>query len=284
MKKKTDRRNRFDLLVPLLLLGVTAFGGACGGGGGGDGSGGSSSPSPAPSAPPQLALSGFVSGLNKPVGLEAPDDGTGRLFVLEQAGTIRIIRNGSLLPAPFLDLAAKVESGGEKGLLGLAFHPRFGANRRFFVNYTRRVNLQLQSVASEFAASPADPDRADPASERQLLILDQPAENHNGGQLAFGPDGFLYLGFGDGGGEGDPFGNAQNPQTLLGKILRLDVDGPSPPGSNTPSPRTTLSPAAEASRRSGPWACGIPGGFPSTGPPGGSSPPTWARTALRKST
>jgi glucose/arabinose dehydrogenase len=189
----------------------------CGGGSGGDGGVGPL---------PPVALSAFVSGLNSPVGLEAPDDGTGRLFVLEQAGTIRIIRNGVVLSAPFLDITDKIESGGEKGLLGLAFHPNLNANRRFFVNYTRRVGLQLESVVAEYAVSPADPDLADPFSERILFVVSQPFDNHNGGQLAFGPDGFLYIALGDGGSAGDPFGNGQNLSVILGKILRIDVDAP----------------------------------------------------------
>jgi glucose/arabinose dehydrogenase len=212
------------LFLIVASAGVLFF--ACSGGGGSS----SPAPNPAPSPPPQLALSSFVSGLNAPVGFEAANDGTRRLFIIEQGGTIRIIRNGSLLSTAFLDITAKIESGGEKGLLGLAFHPNFSTNRRFFVNYTRRVGVQLQSVISEFAASAVDPNLADPASERQLLVLDQPFDNHNGGQLAFGPDGFLYIGFGDGGSGGDPFGNGQSLQTLLGKMLRIDVDGSPAPG------------------------------------------------------
>ena len=177
-----------------------------------------------------LALSGFVSGLSAPVGIEAPNDGTGRLFLIQQGGTLWIIQNGSLLSNAFLDLTSKVESGGEKGLLGLAFHPGFASNRRFFVHYTRRVNLQLQSVISEFAASPFDPNQTDPSTERLLLVLNQPFDNHNGGQLAFGPDGFLYIAFGDGGSGGDPLGNGQSLQTLLGKILRIDIDSNPAPG------------------------------------------------------
>ncbi len=194
---------------------------------------GSSSSSPANlplNPPPPLALAGFVTGLTAPVGFEAPNDGTGRLFIVEQGGTIRIIQNGALLATVFLDITPLVESGGEKGLLGLAFHPDFGTNRRFFVNYTRRVATQLQSVISEFAASSVNANQAESGSERQLLVLNQPFDNHNGGQLVFGPDGFLYAGFGDGGSGGDPFGNAQNLQTLLGKMLRLDVDGAPAPG------------------------------------------------------
>lgn len=178
-----------------------------------------------PILPVQLKLTGYVSGLNLPVGMEAPADGTGRLFVICQGGTIRIIQNNLLLTTPFLNLTATVESGGEKGLLGLAFHPSYSANRRFFVNYTRRVGAQLMTVVSGFTAQAANPNLADPASEVVLLTVDQPFDNHNGGQLAFGPDGFLYIALGDGGSGGDPSGNAQNLTSLLGKILRIDVNG-----------------------------------------------------------
>jgi glucose/arabinose dehydrogenase len=203
------------LVVPTLL--VMLFG--CGGG-----SSGNSNNSPHV-APPTLVLSPFVSGLTAPVGMGIPNDNSGRLFVLEQAGRIRIIQSGALVAAPFLDITSKVESGGEKGLLGLAFHPSFSSNRRFFINYTRRLGSQLQSVISEYAASSSNPNQADASSERVLLVVNQPFDNHNGGQLAFGPDGFVYIGLGDGGNEGDPQGNGQNLQTLLGKILRIDVDG-----------------------------------------------------------
>ena len=210
------------LILPLGALSLLLSG--CGGGVTGTVS---NPPPPPPGPPPMLALSSFVTGLSAPVGFEAPGDGTNRLFVIEQGGAIRIIQNGSLLATPFLDITSKVESGNEKGLLGLAFHPSFTANRRFFVDYTRRLSSgQLQSVIAEYLVSTAGPNQADPASERQLLVVDQPFDNHNGGQLAFGPDGFLYIAFGDGGSGGDPFGNGRNKNTLLGKILRIGVDPP----------------------------------------------------------
>jgi glucose/arabinose dehydrogenase len=189
-------------------------------------------PPPPSGGPPTLALSPFVSGLALPIGMEAPNDGSGRLFVLQQGGQIRIIQNGALVATPFLDVSSKTgfESGGEEGLLGLAFHPSFSTNRRFFVYYTRRMSGQLQSVFTEYAVPAANPNLADAASERILLLVDQPFDNHNGGQLAFGPDGFLYIGLGDGGSGGDPQGNGQNRQTMLGKILRIDVNPPFAPG------------------------------------------------------
>jgi glucose/arabinose dehydrogenase len=188
-------------------------------------------PPPQPSGPPPaLALAAFVSGLAAPIGMEAANDGSGRLFVLQQGGQIRIIQNGTLLATPFLDVSSRpgFESGGEEGLLGLAFHPSFSSNRRLFVYYTRRASGQLQSVFNEYAASASNPNLAD--FSRELLVVNQPFTNHNGGQLAFGADGFLYLGLGDGGSGGDPQGNGQNTGVLLGKILRIDVDGAFAPG------------------------------------------------------
>lgn len=180
------------------------------------------------STPPPPAVSGYraarvISGLSQPVGiLSAPGDTT-RLFVVEKTGRIRILRGGALLARPFLNLAGKVSTGSEQGLLGLAFHPGYAANGRFFVNYTDHAG---DTHIAEFHAS-ADPDSADP-TEKQILFVDQPFANHNGGQLAFGQDGKLYAGLGDGGSGGDPQGNGQNLGVLLGKILRLDVDAASP--------------------------------------------------------
>lgn len=151
-------------------------------------------------------------------------DGTGRLFVVEQSGTIRIVRSNSLVTTPFLDIAAKVNfDGAEMGLLGLAFHPQFPQNPRFYVNYTRSQAGQAQTVIAEYQVS-TSPDQANAGTERPLLTVDQPFTNHKGGQLAFGPDGFLYIGLGDGGSGGDPQGNGQNTNTPLGKLLRIDVD------------------------------------------------------------
>ena len=180
------------------------------------------------SAPPDtVALAEVASGLASPVGLEAPDDGTGRLFILEQPGTIRIFASGALLAGDFLDIRSKVNFDGEQGLLGLAFHPDYRNNRRFIVHYDRLSGATIQSVIAEYLTSNSDPDQADPASERILLTVDQPFGNHKGGQLAFGADGFLYLALGDGGSGGDPLGNGQDLDVLLGKILRIDVDSAS---------------------------------------------------------
>jgi glucose/arabinose dehydrogenase len=161
----------------------------------------------------------IVDGLQRPVDLQP--DGSGRLFVIEKAGRIRILENDQLVQAPFLDITDRVGSNGnEQGLLGLAFHPAYQQNGRFFVNYTDRNG---DTVISRFQVSGV-PNVADPSSEVKLLGVDQPYANHNGGVLAFGPDGYLYAGLGDGGSQGDPNANAQNTGVLLGKILRLDVD------------------------------------------------------------
>jgi glucose/arabinose dehydrogenase len=187
------------------------------------------SPSDTPSGastfpdPNAYAWQPLVSGLQRPVDLQA--DGSGRLFILEKVGRIRIIQEGHLLEASFLDITDRVgSSANEQGLLGLAFHPQYAQNGSFFVNYTDKNG---DTSISRFQVS-SDPNVADPASEVQLLAVDQPFPNHNGGVLTFGPDSYLYAGLGDGGSQGDPSGNAQNTGVLLGKILRLDVDSAEP--------------------------------------------------------
>ena len=166
-----------------------------------------------------LAVQEVASGLANPVYVTAPA-GDGRLFVVEQPGRIRIVKNGQLLPAPFLDIAARVSSGGERGLLSVAFHPSYAANGFFFVHFT---DLSGDTRVERFSRS-SDPDVALPTSSKLILTVAQPFPNHNGGLNLFGPDGMLYIGLGDGGSGGDPFGNGQNRNTLLGKILRIDVD------------------------------------------------------------
>jgi hypothetical protein len=175
-------------------------------------------PTPAPDT--TIALRQITSGLAFPLYLTAPPDDVSRLFVVEKGGRIRVIRNDSLLATPFLDLTGKVSTGGEQGLLGLAFHPAYAQNRVFVVNYT---NPQGDTRISTFRAGP-DPEVADASSEQVVLAVDQPFANHNGGMLAFGPDDRLYIGLGDGGSGGDPQGNGQNRNVLLGKILRLAID------------------------------------------------------------
>jgi glucose/arabinose dehydrogenase len=163
-----------------------------------------------------------VDGLNAPLDVTHAGDGTGRIFVVEQAGRIRIVKDGSLVERPFLDIRERIASGGERGLLGLAFHPDYPTDPRFFVDYT---DLNGDTVIAGFRVSGSDPDAADPTSEANLLHIDQPFANHNGGAVEFGPDGMLYIGMGDGGSAGDPQGNGQRLDTLLAKILRIDVDG-----------------------------------------------------------
>ncbi len=170
-------------------------------------------------------------GLSQPIGLANAGDGSGRLFVIEQGGRIRIIQDNILLPESFLDIRDRTEVGSsEQGLLGLAFHPRYAQNGYFFVNYT---DLNGDTVIARFRVAGQDPNQADASSEERLLFIEQPYGNHNGGGMAFGPNGYLYLGLGDGGSAGDPAGNAQSLTTYLGKILRLDVD--SEPGYTIPA-------------------------------------------------
>lgn len=147
--------------------------------------------------------------------------GDSRLFITVQSGTIRILNGTTVLPTPFLDIDSLVLSGGERGLLSTAFHPDYADNGFFFVNYT---NNSGDTVIARYERSVADPNVADPTSGVILLTIDQPFSNHNGGQLQFGPDGYLYIGMGDGGSANDPDCLSQNPNELLGKMLRIDVD------------------------------------------------------------
>jgi hypothetical protein len=182
------------------------------------------SPRPGPPGNANVQARLLVNGLSEPVDLQAAPGDTSRLFIVEKTGTIRIFRGGSLVTRPFLDISSRVSNGSEQGLLGLAFHPQFSANRRFYVYYTDRSG-DIHVV--EFVAS-AGLDSAS-AAEREVLLVDHPsAPNHNGGQIAFGPDGYLYIGTGDGGGGGDTYHNGQNLNSLLAKLLRLNVDVGSP--------------------------------------------------------
>ncbi|MEX2602037.1 MAG: PQQ-dependent sugar dehydrogenase [Balneolaceae bacterium] len=159
----------------------------------------------------------------RPVDLQHPGDETGRLFVVEQRGVIQWFENDPTTTEQtvFLDISGRVnDSGNEEGLLGLAFHPEFQDNGYFYVNYTNNEGTNI----SRFRASPDDPGSALPESEEVILSFDQPYSNHNGGQVSFGPDGYLYIAVGDGGAGGDPQGHGQNRSTLLGTILRIDVD------------------------------------------------------------
>jgi hypothetical protein len=235
-------------MVRTVLLVVTAA--AFLGLGAGCRSGGDASISPPP-ASLALAFTPVVSTLVSPTVITHAGDGSGRLFVVEQAGRIRVVRSGgTLLPLPFLDISGRIVSGGERGLLGLAFPPGYSGKGYFYVNYTRAADGA--TVVSRFIVS-ADPDLAVAASEEVLLIVAQPFANHNGGQIAFGPDGLLYVGLGDGGSGGDPQGNGQNPATLLGKLLRLDVEsGVEPYGIPADNPFVTEPAALDEI-----WALGL---------------------------
>jgi len=205
----------------------------CGGDGG-------TTPSPTPTAtpPPPAAscaagepVSGvptlgtrlIASGFASPLDLQSAPEDRERLYVVEQGGRIKIILEGQVLPEPFLDISDLIGAGRERGLLGLAFHPEFASNGRFFVNYT---NQSGATRIAEFRATSSN--RADPATQRVLLVVPQPFSNHNGGSVAFGDDGFLYIALGDGGSGGDPLGSGQDLGVLLGKILRIDVDSGAP--------------------------------------------------------
>jgi glucose/arabinose dehydrogenase len=168
-----------------------------------------------------VALEPVVDIPGAPIAVTAAGDGSGRLFVAERGGRIWIVRDGQRSEQPFLDIASRVTAGGEQGLLGLAFHPDFPDDPRFFIYYT---TTDRDNVVAERRVDPADPDRAVRDEEREILRMDDFAANHNGGHLAFGPDGFLYIATGDGGGAGDPQGTGQRLDTLLGKILRIGVE------------------------------------------------------------
>jgi glucose/arabinose dehydrogenase len=210
---------RAALLVPLLLLAV-----ACSSGGEPSATGGETIQ--APSVPTEtstdesslrLKLTRVATGLDAPDDLASTPGEPNRLYVVEQRGRIRVIENGRLSPEPFLDITSAVQSGGEQGLLSVAFHPDYADNGLFYVDYT---DLDGDTRVVEFKARGAEA----PARKRELLFVDQPYANHNGGQLAFGPDGRLYVGMGDGGSGGDPENRAQNLDERLGKLLSLDVD------------------------------------------------------------
>ena len=243
---------------------------ACGGSSG-------SSPTPVPSATPPSAscaagapVAGIpaltarlvASGLRNPLDLQAAPGDRERLYVVEQGGRIRVIRNGQLQPTPFLDISGRISSGGERGLLGLAFHPQFATNRRFFVNYTNpRRRHPRRRVPRD-----APPTRRTRQRARRSSSEAQPFANHNGGGLAFDNDGRLLIGLGDGGSGGDPLGNGQSLDTFLGKILRIDVDAGDAVrrAGRQPVPRH----GRGARPRSGPTACATRSASPSTAPTG----------------
>jgi glucose/arabinose dehydrogenase len=163
-----------------------------------------------------------ASGLSKPVFVTSAHDDTGRLFIVEQTGRIRIYKSGRILSTPFLNIASQVTGGYEQGLLGLAFHPNFTSNHKLYVDFT---DLSGNTVVREYRVSSTNSNVVAASTARTILRITQPYDNHNGGMLAFGPDGYLYIGMGDGGSGGDPGNRAQNTGVVLGKILRIDING-----------------------------------------------------------
>jgi len=189
----------------------------------------------------------LASTLSQPVFLTSAPTDFARLYVVEKTGAIRILRNDTLLTSPFLDLSGLVSAGGEQGLLSMAFHPDYVTNGYVFVSYTDTLGT---SKVVRYHAT--DPETVDAGSALEILSVDQPYTNHNGGLVAFGPDGMLYVGLGDGGSGGDPLGNGQNKGTLLGTILRLDVDGATPYAIPADNPFV-----GEAGSRGEIWAYGL---------------------------
>lgn len=193
---------------------------------------------------PKISLTQYASGLSQPVQITNANDGSGRLFVVQQGGQIRIVKNGVLQSEPFLDITSRVSCCGERGLLGVAFPPKYASKKYFYVNYTDSSGDTV--VARYYVTN--NPDVANSNKQEVVLKVEQPYANHNGGQLAFGKDGYLYIGMGDGGSSGDPQNNAQNPASLLGKMLRIDVESgtapysipPSNPFKNTPGYRAEI--------------------------------------------
>jgi glucose/arabinose dehydrogenase len=234
-----------------LLLVMTIALASCGGGGGNPGSTTTPLPSPTPTPTLTLALSIVVSGLDSPVFLTAPP-GDKRQFIVERAGRIRLRDNGALLAIPFLDISGRVSTAGEGGLLSMAFHPQYASNGRYFIYYTDGTG----DIVVERRSVSANPRLSDPTSALEIIRIAHPTfSNHYGGLLAFGPDGYLYLGTGDGGGSGDPPRNAQNLNSLLGKLLRLDVGG-AMAGAPYAIPATNPF-AGQIGRRGEIWAYGL---------------------------
>jgi len=190
----------------------------------------------------QVRLQPFLSGLSSPVFMTNAGDGTNRLFVVQQGGIIKVVQPGSTTPSDFLNISSKLSTGGERGLLGLAFHPNYNTNRRFFVYYTR-IDGDIQ--IAEYQASATNPNVADLVTEKIIITIEHSsASNHNGGTIAFGADGLLYAGTGDGGGSNDPSNNAQRTNNLLGKFIRININNTPtysiPPGNPFTGANTTL--------------------------------------------
>ena len=236
--------NHARFVAPLLVVALAALLAGCGGSD-------ADTPLPVPQPVPVLAARQIASGLDSPVFLTAPV-GDARQFIVERAGRIRIVQNGALLALPFLDVSTRVSVAGEGGLLSMAFDPQFAANGQFFIYYTDRGG---DIVVERRRVSPT-PNLADPSAAFDIIRIAHPGfSNHYGGLVAFGPDGYLYLATGDGGGAGDPAGNAQNLASLLGKLLRLDVGAASAGAPYTIPPGNPF--AGQAGRRAEIWASGL---------------------------
>ena len=221
------------VIVLLSLLGASAL------------SAGSTKPAYAAGLPSTLQFTQVVSGLNLPVSIANAGDGSNRLFIVQQSGQIRIFKNGSLLATPFLNISGLISNftgtNGEQGLLSLAFDPNYATNGNFYITYTTNNSdptFIYTTTLARFHVSSGNPDLADTTSGSVLLSIPKKFTNHNGGMLAFGPDGFLYMSMGDGGSGGDPDNNAQNLHSLLGKLLRLDVESTPPTGQKYVIPST----------------------------------------------
>jgi glucose/arabinose dehydrogenase len=211
--------------------------------------------------PANLALQEIVDmgGSNRPLTIRHSGDGSGRLFIVEQDGTIHIFDGSSILAIPFLDISNIVNSGGnEQGLLGLAFDPGYATNGYFYVNYTKSGSNSGDTIIERYSVDSTDPNIADAASGQVIMRIDQPFSNHNGGNILFGPDAYLYIGMGDGGSGGDPQNNAQNQSKLLGKMLRIDVSNHIYSGSF----EAPLAPASVCGLDSSPGSYQIPGDNP----------------------
>ena len=207
-------------------------------------------PEPPPS---EIRVETVATGLSSPVFLTSPANDQ-RLFVVEQVGRIRIIQNGQLLETPFLDIRSRVLSGGERGLLSMVFHPNYATNGFFYVNFTDQPGGHTR--VERFTVTAGSPNVANAASSKLIIAINQPFSNHNGGQLAFGADGKLYIGMGDGGSGGDPLNHGQDRSTLLGDLLRIDIDAGDPyaiPADNPYAGSTQFRPEIWAYGLRNPW-------------------------------
>jgi glucose/arabinose dehydrogenase len=241
-------------------------------------------PAPAPTQVDTVSLQSIATGLTSPVAMSIPNDGSNRKFIVDQTGKIFILdANNNLLSTPFLDVSSKLvplmTQYDERGLLGLAFHPNYSTNGRFFIKYNAPkgpnvpTDYDSELHISEFKVSASDPNVADPASEQILLVVPKPEFNHNGGNILFGPDGFLYIGFGDGGGANDvgvghnpTIGNGQDKTVLLGKIIRIDINNGTPYGIPSDNPFVNQAP-----NRPEIWAYGVRNPYSFTFDSGGTN-------------